>query len=156
MMVELQRFQLGQRVSTRAGHRGFTLIELMIVVAVVAVLAAIAVPSYQESVRKGRRGQAKADIVDVAQQAERYRTVNNTYDGFTVANPNSPNTGTAFYTVAVEVNDVGSAFEATATPIAGSAQESDRCGVLTINQAGTRWHEKGADTECGFGTTGPG
>lgn len=136
-------------------HRGFTLIELMIVVAVVAILAAIAVPSYQDSVRKGRRGQAKADLVDVAQQAERYRTVNNTYDGFALASTSSPSTGTAFYTLAIEVNEAGSEFAATATPIAGTAQESDRCGALTINQAGTRQHSTGTDAECGFGVTGP-
>lgn len=156
VMVDVQRIQSGARATARAASGGFTLIELMIVVAVVAVLAAIAVPSYQESVRKGRRGQAKADIVDVVQQAERYRTVNNTYAGFTVANSNSPSTGTPFYTVAIEINEVGSAFEASATPIAGTAQENDRCGVLTINQAGTRWHERGTDTECGFGTVGLG
>ncbi|MBD7989042.1 type IV pilin protein [Luteimonas sp. Sa2BVA3] len=136
-------------------ERGFTLIELMIVVAVVAVLAAIAVPSYQEAVRKGRRGQAKADLVEVAQLAERYRTVNNTYGGFALTNTSSPSTGTAFYTLAIDVEEDGSSFEATATPLAGTAQEDDRCGVLTINQAGTRWHEEGNDTECGFGTVGP-
>lgn len=151
---------LEQRLATaaapvRSKHRGFTLIELMIVVAVVAILAAIAVPSYQESVRKGRRGQAKADLVEVVQQAERYRTVNNTYDGFTLASSSSPSTGTAFYTLAIEIDEAGSTFDATATPIEGTAQESDRCGVLTINQAGTRWHSIGPDAECAFGTTGP-
>ena len=144
----------GRPIGTRE-ERGFTLIELMIVVAVVAILAAIAVPSYQEAVRKGRRGQAKADLVEVAQLAERYRTVNNTYGGFTLANTNSPSTGTAFYTLAIDVEEDGSSFEATATPLAGTAQEDDRCGVLTINQAGTRWHQEGNDTECGFGMVGP-
>ena len=66
------------RMIRRAGA-GFTLIELMIVVAVVAILAAIAVPSYQEQVRKSRRAQAKADIVEYVQMAERFFTVNNTF-----------------------------------------------------------------------------
>ena len=48
-------------MASKAG--GFTLIELMIVVAVLAILAAIAFPSYQEHVRKARRAQAKADLV---------------------------------------------------------------------------------------------
>lgn len=128
----------------------------MIVVAVVAVLTAIAVPSYHESVRKGRRGQAKADLVDVAQQAERYRTVNNTYAGFTLVNTASPSTGAAFYTLSVQVDEDGRSFNAAATPIASTSQADDRCGILTINQAGTRWHEKGNDDECAFGTVGTG
>ncbi|MDW7601742.1 prepilin-type N-terminal cleavage/methylation domain-containing protein, partial [Stenotrophomonas maltophilia] len=65
------------RQSFAAGRlaRGFTLIELMIVVAVVAILAAIAYPSYSEHVRKSRRAQAKADLVEYAQLAERFHTV---------------------------------------------------------------------------------
>ena len=69
---------------------GFTLIELMIVVAVVAILASIAVPAYQEQIRKSRRAQAKADMVEYAQMAERYFTVNNTYVGFTLPTSQSP------------------------------------------------------------------
>lgn len=134
---------------------GFTLIELMVVVAVVAVLVAVALPSYHESVRKGHRGQAKADLVDVAQQAERFRTVNNTYTGFTASTDQSPAVGDARYEVEVEITDDGAGFIASATPVAGTSQENDRCGVLTINQAGTRWHSAGTDAECSFGTEGP-
>jgi type IV pilus assembly protein PilE len=143
----------GRVAASRLG--GFTLIELMIVVAVVAILVSIALPSYQESVRKARRGQAKADLVDVAQQAERYRTVNSTYGGFTLITTNSPATGTPSYVLALDVPEGGATFTATATPVAGTAQATDRCGVLTINQAGSRWHATGNDTECGFGLTGP-
>lgn len=134
---------------------GFTLIELMVVVAVVAILVSIALPSYHESVRKGHRGQAKADLVDVAQQAERFRTVNNTYTDFSLASNQSPAVGTARYQIAFSVTGSGSGFTATATPIANSSQANDRCGTLTINQAGTKWHSAGSDTECGFGVLGP-
>jgi type IV pilus assembly protein PilE len=70
---------------------GFTLIELMIVVAVVGILAAIAYPSYTDSVLKGRRTQARTAILDLLQQQERYMTQNNTYLSFTnVAGTTSP------------------------------------------------------------------
>lgn len=65
------------RLVGRAG--GFTLIELMITVAVVAILAAIAIPSYQDSIWKGKRAEAKAAILKGLQAEERYYTQNNTY-----------------------------------------------------------------------------
>ena len=72
----------------RSGRvRGFTLIELMITVAIIAIIVAIAVPSYQDSVRKSRRGQVKADITELAQRAERFHSVNNSYVGFWASIP---------------------------------------------------------------------
>ena len=95
------------------------MIELMIAVAIVAILTAIAVPAYDDSVRKARRGQVKADMAELAQRAERWHTVNNTYVGFWADVPASdkvsPRTGgTVAYVVSQ--NENANTFTLTATP----------------------------------------
>ncbi len=60
--------------------RGFTLIEMMIVVAIIALLASIAIPNYNEYITKSRRGQAKACLQEMAQFMERFYTTNMRYD----------------------------------------------------------------------------
>jgi type IV pilus assembly protein PilE len=127
--------------------KGFTLIELMVVVAIVAILAAIALPSYNDSVRKSRRGQVKADIAELAQRAERWHTINNTYEGFWATVPAgeqvSPRTGgTAAYNITMA--EAPNTFTFTATPQGGQTQDV-RCMTLTLNQAG-------AKTKSGTGT----
>lgn len=62
--------------------RGFTLIELMITVAIVAILAGVAYPAYTEHVRKGKRAEARAALLNLLQQQERYMTQRNTYAEF--------------------------------------------------------------------------
>ncbi|MCD9096114.1 type IV pilin protein [Luteimonas fraxinea] len=126
-------------------HRvaGFTLIELMVVVAVIAILASIALPSYQESIRKGRRGQAKVDLLDVAQRAERHRTVNGSFTSFALATAEtrSPRgTGQAYYTISRVDNAANPAvLQLQAVPVAGTSQAQDaRCRTLTLNQAGQK------------------
>ena len=61
--------------------KGFSLIELMIVIAVIAIIAAIALPSYQESVKKTRRSDAQGALLGFAQAMERFYTDNGTYVG---------------------------------------------------------------------------
>ncbi|WP_394787638.1 type IV pilin protein [Rhodoferax sp.] len=65
--------------------KGFTLLELMIVVAIVSILAAIAYPAYTSSVLKGKRAQARTALADLMQQQERYMTQKNCYFAFTNA-----------------------------------------------------------------------
>lgn len=135
----------------RATSRGFTLIELMIVVAVVAILAAIAYPSYQEYLRKARRAQVKADIVEYMQLAERYHTVNNSYVGFalTANQQRSPREGgTAWYTIAINPDATANTITIVASPVATTPQAKDKCGNVGINQAGVKTNSKGALSDC--------
>jgi type IV pilus assembly protein PilE len=124
--------------------RGFTLIELMIVVAVIGILAAIAYPSYTDSVKKSRRSDAKAALISFVGAMERFYTENNTYVGAaagTVFPSEAPIDGnTKYYDLSISVQSE-TAFTLKATGKNG--QESDKvggtsCKELTITSVGVR------------------
>jgi type IV pilus assembly protein PilE len=123
-------------MNTRA-QAGFTLIELMIVVAVAGILTAIAYPSYQNQVRKARMSQAQADLLEVAQLMERCFASNNTYQNCALPFTVSPRTGTAYYVVTL-ATPARAQFTLTATPQSTGGQSSQICGTLTLNQAGVK------------------
>ena len=112
---------------------GFTLIELMIVVAVVAILAAIALPSYNEYVQRSHRANARGALLQASQWMERAATAQGVYPASVPAGIMAVEGGR--YTVAAD-STTGATFTFTATPTA--AQATDRCGGFIINQAGTR------------------
>jgi len=105
----------------------------------------VAVPGYQDQVRKSRRAQAKADMVEYSQRAERFHTVNNTYQGFTLPTTQSPREGTVSRYV-LGIQQTASTFTITATP--QSTQSKDKCGTMTINQAGVKTPAEATVSGC--------
>lgn len=132
-------------------ERGFTLIELMIVVAIIGIIAAIAYPSYMDQVQSTRRADAQGALVTFANAMERFYTQNNSYigaDGGTSTISNtltapdasvfasvSPTDGNAVYNLRI-YNLTANSYELRAVPIAGGPQAGD--GFLQLRSNGAR------------------
>ena len=138
----------------RAG--GFTLVEVLIVIAVVSILAAIALPAYQETMRKGRRADAKQALMDMANRQERLMLDHGTYTvdlrdlGF--SQQNSIESEKGFYSVAAAAcaaDTIATCYVLTATPVDGRAQADDgRCTTLVLDSTGAKSATGSAPGEC--------
>lgn len=125
--------------TSRRYTRGFTLIELMIVVAVVGILSAVAYPSYQEYVRRGHRAEARSGLLQAQQWLERAATATGTYP--TASLPTTltwSSDGSKRYTIALAASNTSTSYTLTATPKSTSAQASDKCGTYSLSNSGLR------------------
>ncbi|TVZ40127.1 type IV pilus assembly protein PilE [Alteromonadaceae bacterium 2753L.S.0a.02] len=128
-------------------NRGFSLIELMIVVVIVAVLAAVAVPSYQNSVLKSNRGVGKTELLTLIARQEQYFVNNKAYatDLTDLGFPANPyfidNSGNSLAASAGSIYQISlsaptnSSFTAQATPQNNQTNDSS-CGTLSITHRG--------------------
>ena len=114
---------------------GFTLIEVMVVVAIIGILAAIGYPSYQNQVQKTRRADAKAALMEFAQGAERYYTQNGDYDGYVPPFDESPrDSSNKFYDLVFAPND--QSFD-----LSADAEERPRGRCLRHTDDQSDWHQ---------------
>lgn len=123
---------------TQGSHAaGFSLIELMVVVAIIAILASIALPSYNEHQRKARRAAAEACLVAVSQRLERVYTTDLSYAGApaigTLTAVCEPET-LGYYTFSRDV--ATKTYTVSAVP--KGKQSGDSCGTLSLTQAGVK------------------
>lgn len=137
--------------SARLGRKtsGFTLIEVMMVVAIIGIIAAIAFPSYQEHVRKTKRADAQAALMELAQFMERYYTANGRYldaDGDAPALPFDAapkDGGNKSYDLAfAEDSPTANSYLLQAIPTGSMA--TDSCGTLTLSNTGAKGQDAGA------------
>lgn len=122
---------------------GFSLIELMIVVALIAVLSMIAYPSYQEYLQRGHRSAGQQFLLDVAQSQEQFLLDSREYAA-TLAGLGIvlPNTVSRNYTFDGFIRNAAGArpfFQCALVPVAGAPMAND--GRLFINSRGQRWWE---------------
>jgi len=145
-----------QWTTGRADSRGFTLVELMVVIVIASILMAIAIPSYKNSIRKSRRTDAKTALLDLAGREERFFSTNGRYSQ-TTTELGYPSWGTAFgggyYTMTQPGIGAGTAlavatFALQADPVAGSDQAKDTaCASFRLNSTGVQ-SVSGTATDC--------
>lgn len=116
--------------------RGFTLIEVMMVVVIIAILTVIAYPSYQNYMQRARRIDAQTAILELSQYMERYYTTNGTYVGAVLPFTASPKEDSTKYYVLSLSAQAADTYTLSAVP--SGAQASDTCGTLTLNSTGAK------------------
>lgn len=121
-------------------NKGFTLVELMIVIAILGVLGSLAYPSYVSHVKKANRADGIDSLLALAGRMEEYYMNNDTYVDATVANATSSE---GLYTLSI-TTATAFAYTITATPVGGDSY----CGNLTLNSLGVKGTSAGTVAEC--------
>lgn len=126
-------------------QKGFTLVELMIVVAIIAILSTLAFVGFGDAGQKARRGDARSALLRVAENQEKFYLINNGYTNV-IANIGGANTPDGYYTISVTTDGAGAndgtTYTLSATAVPGGPQANDPvCGgaiIMTLNSVGQK------------------
>ncbi|HQQ74487.1 MAG TPA: type IV pilin protein [Pseudomonadales bacterium] len=120
-------------------EKGFTLIELMIVVAIIAIISAIAYPSYQDSVRKSNRSDAMDTMLDTAQRMERCYSTYGSYNNAScpLQNGNVLQSPHAHYRITLTV-PTATTYSLTATQLSAMQLKDTKCVTFVLDNTGRK------------------
>ena len=125
--------------------KGFTLVELMIVIAIVAILVALAYPSWEESIKKARRADGIESLQSLRIKQKQWRANHVSYST-TLSDVSGATSTEGHYTIAFVGSPNATTFVAKATPT--GAQSTDSCGTFAINQDGPLHSGDYANARC--------
>jgi len=132
-----------------ASSRGFTLIELMIVLAILGLLGAIALPSYTSHTAKAYRADGRAQLMQAAQFMQRFYAANDNFKADRKGNAvlgqmpeallHSPSQGPVLYDLIIPDATLSEQnFTLQMTPVAGGKMATDECGTFTLTSTGIK------------------
>ena len=125
----------------RNRQHGFTLIEVMIVVAILGIIVAIGYPAYTDQVRKSRRAEGMGELLELADRMERFYSDQGTYVGASLGSAATniyPTTSAkGYYTLSI-ASQTATDFSVSVTPTSKGGQNKDKCGTFTMTGQGVK------------------